>query len=67
MNKKILKLFVKTSYTSKMFYPKCEVSNLFAELLNEKTLSKQTLRLLEKHGYDFEFEFENQNEKTRFI
>ena len=38
-------------YGQETFYPKCEVSRLFAKLLRQKTLTRRDLEGIKKLGY----------------
>jgi hypothetical protein len=45
---------VKDIYGTRKIYPICDKALIFAELLNQKTFTKQDASLIKKLGYEFE-------------
>jgi len=49
------------NYGAWVVYPVCQQAQLFAAIAGTKTLKKQTLKLLQKLGYEIEFTGMNVN------
>jgi hypothetical protein len=43
---------IKSVYGRELIYPGCEVSHIFAQLANKKTLDEVDLKLIKDLGYD---------------
>ena len=47
----------KSVYGTEKFYPGCEHSRLFAELLKQTTFTERDMRILRELGYTLEFKY----------
>jgi hypothetical protein len=49
-----IQVFIKDVYVQEMIYPSCEKAKLFAAIAGTKTLTRDTLTLIKKLGYEVE-------------
>jgi hypothetical protein len=46
----------KSNYGRTVYYPACDLAELFASIANTTTLTSRALRQIEEHGYTIEIE-----------
>ena len=46
-----IKVFIENVYGNKTIYPACKKSNIFAKMLNQKTLTKRDISCISELGY----------------
>lgn len=54
----IVRVFVKTNYGTKHFYPANRVAELFLAIQGGKTLTPHSLKMLKQSGYEIEYRYE---------
>ena len=50
--KLILFVSIKSKYGTETIYPDCEPSKIFAELLKQKTLTREDIETIKRLGYE---------------
>ena len=56
---------LKSNYGQQVAYPACEQSKLFATIAETKTLTRRTLQLIKKMGYQINVEQQSVDENNR--
>ena len=51
----VITVLVKDVYGKRTFYPKCDQAHVFASIAGTRTLTEQTLRCVQKLGYELTF------------
>jgi hypothetical protein len=51
-----IKVGIRNVYGNEVVYPACPASAIFAEIARTKTLTSETLRMIERLGYTIEVE-----------
>lgn len=52
MEKRIIKVNVRSIYGNETIYPSCEIAKGFAELLRQKTLTWLDIQVIKQIGYE---------------